>query len=163
MRACVPRLLQSWLACLLPLAAGAQVFAFTPNVQAGWRADAMFGVPHGAELGAAINVPAGYYVRLGLDAGAGVAAGDARAALAGRVDLTARYLLDPFSEFRWGPYAGGGLTSRWADTAGWRASLLVFLGLEGPASHGWRTAVEMGAGGGLRFGIVFRRARRNGR
>jgi hypothetical protein len=115
------------------------------------------------ELGAGANVPVGYYVRVQVDAGAGVARRDDRAVASGRVDLAGRYLLDPFREFRWGPYAGGGLTARWVDGSGWRAHLLVLLGMEGPASHGWRTAVEVGAGAGVRLGIVLRRARQNGR
>jgi hypothetical protein len=156
----VRRALAAW---FMATALGAQEPAFTPRVQAGWRTDVLFGSPAAGELGAGINVPVGYYVRVGLDAGAGVARLDDRAVPSARADLAVRYLLDPVREFRWGPYAGGGLTTRWTDRAGWRASLLALVGIEGPESHGWRTSVEVGAGGGLRLGVVFRRARRNGR
>lgn len=150
-------------ACLLPVAIAAQGFDFKPRVQSGWRADALAGPPAGIELGASSNLPLGYYVRLGLDAAVGAARRGDRAVGSGRVDLAGRYLLDPFREFRWGPYAGGGLTARWTDGDGWRANVLVLIGLEGQESHGWRPAVEVGAGGGVRLGIVFRRARQNGR
>jgi hypothetical protein len=150
-------------ACLLPAAAGAQEFDFKPRLQSGWRADLLSGPPAGIELGASANLPVGYYLRLDLALAGGVARRDERAVSEGRVDLAARYLLDPFREFRWGAYAGGGLTSRWVDRAGWRADLLVLVGLEGPESHGWRTAVEVGAGGGVRLGLVLRHVRQNGR
>ena len=157
------RLRRALAACLLPAAIGAQAFDFKPRLQTEWRADILAGPPAGIELAAGGNVPVGYYLRLNLDAAAGVARRDDRAVAGGRVDLAGRYVLDPFHEFRWGPYAGGGLTARWTDGAGWRANLLVLLGIEGPESHGWRTAVEVGAGGGVRLGIVCRRARQNGR
>jgi hypothetical protein len=159
----VRRLRRALAACLLPAAAGAQEFDFKPHLQSGWRADLLAGPPAGIELGAGANVPVGYYLRMGLDVAAGVARRAERAVPGGRVDIAARYLLDPFREFRWGPYAGAGLTTRWVDGAGWRADLLVLLGIEGPESRGWRTAVELGAGGGVRLGLVFRRARQNGR
>ena len=149
--------------CLPPAAAGAQAFELKPRLQTGWRADAILGSPAAIEIAAGANVPVGYYVRMGFDAAVGVARRNDRAVPAGRVDVAARYLLDPFREFRWGPYAGGGLTAGWVDGAGWRAHLLVLVGIEGPESHGWRSAVEVGAGGGVRLGAVFRRARHNGR
>jgi hypothetical protein len=74
-----------------------------------------------------------------------------------------RFLLDPFKEFRWGPYLGGGFTALWENGGGWRGRLLVLLGVEGPAHAGWRTSVELGLGGGARLGVVLRRARVNGR
>ena len=150
-------------ACLLPAAAGAQELTVRPRLQAEWRADVLAGPPAGIEFGAGVNVPLGYYLRLSVDAAAGMARRGNGAVGSGRAELAGRYLLDPFSEFPWGVYAGGGLTARWFDDSGWRANLLVVLGLEGPASHGWRTAVELGAGGGLRLGVVLRRARQNGR
>ncbi len=146
-----------------PIALEAQSFAFQPRVQPEWRADALFGSPTGAELGWGANVPVGYYLRLTATAAVGVARRDDRVVAAARVDVASRYLLDPFREFRWGPYAGGGLTTRWADRRGWRSDLLVLLGIEGPESHGWRTAIEVGAGGGARLGVVLRPARKNGR
>jgi len=77
--------------------------------------------------------------------------------------VVARYLLDPFREFRWGPYAGAGFSAQWNRGADWRGDLLLLVGVEGPAHEGWRTAVELGRGGGARLGVVLRRARSNGR
>jgi hypothetical protein len=98
-----------------------------------------------------------------MDVAAGVVSRDGAAVTGGRVDLVTRYLLDPFREFRWGPYGGGGFTAQWDRRANWRSDLLVLIGVEGPVHAGWRTAVELGLGGGARLGVVFRRARSNGR
>ena len=88
------------------------------------------------------------------------------AVFSGRVDLATRFLLDPFHEFSWGPYAGAGFSAqflRWDRRTNWRGDLLVLIGIEGPAHAGWRTAVELGLGGGARLGVVLRRARSNSR
>jgi hypothetical protein len=143
--------------------AAAQAITFSPAVQFESRLDALTGPPAGAELGVGANIAAGYYARIGLDAAAGPAWRDGSAVAAGRVDLVSRFLLDPFKEFRFGPYIGGGVTALWENGAGWRGRLLVLLGVEGPAHAGWRTSVEVGLGGGARLGIVLRRARANGR
>ena len=151
------------LALTAPSMLRAQLDPLRPPLQVEMRADLLGGPPAGAQLGAGINVPAGYYVRLGLDAGGGPAVRDGAAFASGRVDLTARYLLDPFGEARWGPYVGGGITAQWDRRATRRADLLLLAGLEGPAHGGWRTAFEVGLGGGARLGVVLRRARSNGR
>ncbi len=113
--------------------------------------------------GVGANVPAGFYARIGLVAAAGIARRGGRGVASGRFDATARWLLDPFGEFRWGSYAGAGLTVRPDDRDNWRGSLLVLLGVEGRADRGWRTAVEAGLGDGARIGVVVRRARLKGR
>jgi hypothetical protein len=81
----------------------------------------------------------------------------------GRIDVVTRYLLDPFHEFRWGPYAGAGVSALWDRRANWRGALLLLVGVEGPARAGWRTSVELGLGDGARLGVVLRRARPNAR
>jgi hypothetical protein len=142
---------------------GAQVAALKPPVQFELRADLLGGPPAGMQAGLGANVAAGYYVRLGVDAAAGGSMHDGDAVASGRVDVTARYLLDPFREFKWGPYFGGGFTAQWDRRAVRRGDLLLLAGLEGPARAGWRTAFEVGLGGGARLGVVLRRARSNGR
>ena len=146
-----------------PARASAQSEPFKPAVQFEARLDVLGGPPAGAQAGVGANVAAGYYTRIGADLAAGASSHDGGVAACGRVDLAARYLLDPFHEFRWGPYAGGGITARWDGRANWRAGLLLLVGMEGPAHAGWRTAVELGLGGGARLGLVLRRARSNGR
>lgn len=145
-----------------PSPARAQSATFKPAVQFETRLDVLGGPPAGAQVGAGMNVAAGYYTRIGADAAVGASTHDGVSA-SGRVDVAARYLLDPFREFRWGPYAGGGITALWDSRANWRAGLLLLVGVEGPAHAGWRTAVELGLGGGARLGLVLRRARSNGR
>jgi hypothetical protein len=147
---------------LAPAALAAQDYAFSPRVQWEARADALFGSPTSGQLGAGVNIPAGYYVRLGASVAAGGAQHAGRTSATARTDLVTRYLLDPFRELRWGPYAGAGLSVR-RDDAHWRGYLLAIAGIEGPVRGGWRTAVEIGLGGGFRAGIVLRRARTNGR
>ncbi len=144
--------------CLL----AAQDFTFLPRVQAELRTDVLSGPPFALQFGAGLNIPAGYYVRVGLTAAGGVAWRASASVGSARVDLTARYLLDPFGELRWGVYGGAGVSAR-IEERNVRTFLLVVGGVEGPASHGWRTSFEAGLGGGARLGIVLRRARKNGR
>lgn len=150
-------------AALIPVAALAQEFAFQPRTQLELRADGLAGPPGALQFGAGANVPAGWYVRLGATLAAGPAWRDGRGVASARADVAARFLLDPFKEFPWSAYAGGGLTTRWNDPAGSRGYLLFLLGVEGPEHGGWRTAVEAALGGGARLGVVLRRARSNGR
>jgi hypothetical protein len=146
-----------------PAPALAQLDAFKTAVQFEARLDALGGPPAGAQAGVGLNVAAGYYLRIGADAAAGASSRDGATVASGRVDLVTRFLLDPFHEFRWGPYVGGGVTAQWDRRANWRGDLLLLVGVEGPARAGWRTAVEFGLGGGARLGVVLRRARSNGR
>ena len=150
-------------ALLVPRRSFAQEFTLQPRVQWEARADGIFSSSSAAQLGAGLNVPSGYYVRLGatIAAGATASAGTLRAST--RTDFAMRYLLDPFQELRWAPYFGAGFSGVWDDADHWRAYLLALAGIEGPVHAGWRTAVELGLGGGVRAGIVLRRARSNGR
>jgi hypothetical protein len=146
-----------------PAAALAQGENFKPPVQFEARVDALGGPPAGAQAGIGANVAIGYYIRLGVDASAGASSRGSAAVASGRVDVVSRYLLDPFHEFRWGPYAGGGFSAKWDRFGERRGFVLLVVGVEGPVHAGWRTAVEAGLGGGARLGVVFRRARSNGR
>jgi hypothetical protein len=151
------------LACLTAARAGAQDFDFRPRVQWETRADGLAASPAAAQFGVGANVPGGYYMRYGVTAAAGPAWAGQVGMASARVDLSARYLLDPFHEISWGLYGGAGLSARWDDALHWREYLLVLAGLEGPATGGWRVAFEAGLGGGARIGLVLRRARQNGR
>ena len=146
-----------------PVSVLAQADPFKPPVQFEMRADLLAGPPAGAQVGVGANVAAGYYLRIGVDAAAGASARYGGAFASGRVDIVTRYLLDPFREFRWAPYIGGGFTAQWDRRATRRGDLLLVAGIEGPAHGGWISSVELGLGGGARLGVVLRRARSNGR
>lgn len=113
-----------------------------------------------AELGAAVAVPASLYLRVGVLASAGaVRDGDSTRAT-GRVEAFLRVPLDPLWESRWAPTLSGGAALQ--CTADRRCTPLVVLrlGLEGGrGTGGWVPAIEAGVGGGVRLGLVLRRAR----
>ena len=144
-----------------PLAA--QGFAATPKVQPEFRVEAIVARSTSALVMAGANVPVGAYVRVGAAAGAGVVAVAGEARLAQRADVTLRFLLDPFAETRWGPYAGGGLTVRRDGAEDAAAGLLFVLGVEGRRGRRWSPAVELALGEGVRFAVVWRRSRTNAR
>lgn len=127
---------------------------FQPEV----RADFIGSRAAAAHLGVGFSVPATTYVRLGVVAAAGPAWSDGSANVAGRVDALARFVVDPFREFRWSPYAGGGIGALYDRTEDWRAVLVGVLGIEGPQKGRIVPAVEIGFGGGARLGVALRRA-----
>ena len=163
-RTLLPALL---LAAAIAHRADAQSLQIRPFAQFEGRADAILGSPSAFQLGLGGNIPVDPYVRLGATVAGGSLWQNGRGGASARTDITARYLLDPYSETRWGDYGGGGLSARWDEDARWRTHwrtyLLLVGGIEGPAHHGWRTAFEFGVGGGARIGIVLRRARQNWR
>jgi hypothetical protein len=116
------------------------------------RADAVLSNPAAIHAGAGFTIPLGTYVRSGIDG----AIGASEHGISGRVDLVNRFHLDPFRQHKWAPYAGGGLAARFDDNRSNRVYLLVFVGIDGPATHGLGTSVEAGLGGGGRIGIIIR-------
>jgi len=156
------------LLCLATLGAlaaplAAQDIVFVPRMQPELRAEAVVARVASALFMAGANVPVGYYVRAGAAAGLGVVALDGRGQLALRADATLRFLLDPFAETRWGPYAGGGLTVRRDGSERAAVGMLFVLGVEGRRGKRWSPAAELAFGEGARFAVVLRRARTNGR
>lgn len=127
------------------------------------RADLIAGSRPAIQVGAGYQVPLGIYVRAGVDAAVGsrIDRGSrlvAGSRLDGRVDLLARFLLDPFRQSPWGFSAGGGLSLRAEPGDRVRPLLLVAIDLEGRRStRGVAPAVQVGLGGGLRIGAVLRR------
>jgi hypothetical protein len=141
----------------------AQGFVFVPRIQPEMRAEAVVARRLSALIMGGANVPIGLYVRAGAAAGAGVADAVDGVVVGLRADATIRFLLDPFAQHAWGPYAGGGLTVRRDGTAPSRAGLLLIPGVEGRRARRWTPAVEVALGEGARFALVLRKARRNGR
>ena len=128
------------------------------RVQPEARADYIDARASAAHLGIGFSVPAGTYVRLGAVGAAGQAWKDGETSMAGRVDALARFVVDPLRESRWAPYAAGGIGALYDESDRWRAVLVGALGIEGPSAGGVVPAVEIGFGGGARFGIALRRA-----
>jgi len=129
------------------------------------RLDVLGATPSSVQGGIGMEIPMGYYVRLGLLAGAGATIdGDDAPRAAGRVDLLARFLLDPFRQARWGFSAGGGVSLRADPGDRVRPRLLVALDLEGRRSRGGVSpSLQVGLGGGVRGGVGLRWSGRNTR
>jgi hypothetical protein len=156
---------------LLSVATGAQAQVPSPSVQPEVRLDAIAGHEPAVQVGAGVQVPMGYYVRLGLVGAVGVATED-RKALVGspdappgpldaRADLFVRFLLDPFRQSRFGLSVGGGLSARAEPGDRVRPRLLVAMDVEGRrSSHGVVPALQVGLGGGVRVGVILRRGAR---
>lgn len=111
--------------------------------------------PTAVHAGVGFTVPLSNYFRLGADVAGGVSSDGFSA----RADGFGRFSLDPYHEFPWEPYVGGGVTVRGdAGGRGTRTYLLALIGVNGPAAGGIVPGLEFGIGGGLRFGVVLRRA-----
>ena len=129
-----------------------------PRIQPEARADFIGARASAAHLGAGVSVRASTYVRIGIVAAAGQAWSDGHARAAGRVDGLVRFVVDPLREFRWAPYASGGVGGIYDQSDEWRVVLVGVLGIEGPAAGAVIPAMEVGFGGGARIGVVVRRA-----
>ncbi len=128
------------------------------------RGDVILGHQSSVQLGAGVQVPLGTYLRLGVDGAAGVRVGaregaGGSAGVGGRVDLLARFLLDPFRQSRYGLSLGGGLSVRAEPGDRVRPWLLVAIDVEGRPGRGLVPALQVGLGGGVRVGAVLRRVR----
>ena len=122
------------------------------------RADAIIDRDPGVQLALGVAIAAAYNTRISIDAGIGGANRPDGWATAGRVDLMARILADPFRQSRWGAYAGGGIGLH--PEARRRPAIvgIIALGIEGPSDGTWVPGVELGLGGGVRAGVTLRRA-----
>ena len=143
-------------------AVSAQEFRFTPTLQPELRGSLAVAERASASIAAGSNVPAGYYVRVGSVVAVAREFG-ADHATVWRAELTGRFLVDPFAEWRWGPYAGGGVAADWRAGRAGRAALLLIAGTDLPSRAAWRPAVELSVGGGARLALVLKRARTSGR
>ncbi|MGK2962466.1 MAG: hypothetical protein ACSLFK_10020 [Gemmatimonadaceae bacterium] len=118
------------------------------------RVDAIFAEPNAVHAGAGVTWRLGTYLRSGVVAGIGAT----EAGVSARLDFVNRFHLDPFRESRYGPYAGGGVSTRFDDGRTGRVFLLLIVGVDGPVARGVTTSFEAGLGGGARIGLVIRRA-----
>ena len=122
------------------------------------RLDVIGAHPTSVQGAIGVEIPAGTYVRVGVLGGAGATIeshGASRAA--GRLDVLARFLVDPFRQSRWGFSAGAGVSVRADPGDRVRPRLLVALDLEGRRSRGGVSpSVQIGLGGGVRGGVGLR-------
>ena len=121
------------------------------------RADLLLDRDVGAQVAVGGAVAAAYNVRLAADAGVGGVRRAARWEPAGRLDLLARWLSDPFRQSRWGINAGGGIGIRVEADRAPRTVAIVTVGVEGRGDGRWVRGVEAGMGGGFRVGLTLRR------
>ncbi|HET9797441.1 MAG TPA: hypothetical protein VFP90_05615 [Gemmatimonadaceae bacterium] len=122
------------------------------------RLDVIGARPTSVQGAVGVEIPAGTYMRIGVLGGAGVTIdGDASSRAAGRVDVLARFLLDPFRQTRWGFSAGAGVSVRADPGEKVRPRLLAAIDLEGRrTSAGLSPSVQIGLGGGVRGGVGLR-------
>jgi hypothetical protein len=136
-----------------PLAAQRQTrLAIAPEL----RVDVLGGDGTSVQAGGGLQIPAGTYVRVGVIGAMGSRWNDGESSTDGRLDVLARFLIDPFRQARWGLSAGGGVSLRARDGDRVRPNLLLALDLEGPRMSGVSPALQIGLGGGLRGGIGLR-------
>ena len=124
------------------------------------RADLISGRQTLLQVAAGAQVPAGTYARVSVDAGIGprLSPHDSAGALSGRIDLIARFLLDPGAASRYGLSVGGGLGVLFRPAERGTPVVIVAAELEGPRRKdgGWVPALQVGLGGGARVGLVLR-------
>lgn len=145
----------------------AQIWGATPQrdtvrLRPELRLDYLDGNRHAVHGGVGMSLPAGTYVRLGGVVGGGPGWGAFGPLASARVDLTARFLIDPFRRSRWGTSIGGGISGRYDDDR-LRTFALVLVDVEGPGRTGWIPFFSGGLGGGGRLAAGVRRAATAGR
>lgn len=114
----------------------------------------------GVEGGAGVEIPVGYYTRLGVTGAAGAIDSEGT----GRLDVLARFLFDPFLQQRWGLSAGAGVSLRVREGDRVRPYILTVIDLEGPhSSNGLAPALQVGLGAGIRVGGALRWGARHNR
>ncbi len=155
-----PRGRRLWAVLLVTLAgtaarARAQHIAPRPEL----RLDVLGAAPYTVQVGGGVNLGAGYYQRVELDAGAGAVRWNGALLGTGRADALMRLLLDPFGRQHWALSLAGGVSLRYRAGDKVRPFLAGALDFEGPVNHGVRVAYQLGFGGGVRFGVVIRRNR----
>jgi hypothetical protein len=157
------------LAGVLALAArGASAQRPSPGVQPELRLDALVARDPAVQLGAGVGIAAGSYVRLSAVAAVGAARVRRQGGRRARGEHAARRSSRATCSIPSGSSSaactpGGGLGVRRDGGGDWDELLLLVAGVEGRPRRGVAPAVELGVGGGVRLGVVLRRARAAGR
>ena len=164
------RLFTAALTLLVAARLGAQSGPPLPRLMNEGRVDARFSRSHSVELGWSLIIPASVYVRTAVTAAGGYVRRDQRWARESRYEATARFLLDPFRQARYGLSLGGGVGITNSDglfntpnvlgqrSQRWRPFLAAFADLELRQAAGLTPAIQVGVGSGVRVGIVVRSA-----
>jgi len=121
-----------------------------------FRVDAIDGRGTSVQGGAGFTVPMGIYVRLAALGGIGPQWRDGETVLAGRTDVIARFLLDPFRQSPVGLSIGGGVSVPYEKGTHVRPYLTAVVDVEGHRHGKLTPALQVGLGGGVRVGIVLR-------
>lgn len=141
-----------------------------PRLMNEGRVDARWSRSNSVELGWSLIIPAGVYLRSALTAAGGYVWRDQRWMRESRYETTARFLLDPFRQARYGLSIGGGVGVTNSDglfgkpnifgirQQRWRPYLAAFADLELRKTAGLTPAVQVGVGSGIRLGLVVRSA-----
>jgi len=117
------------------------------------RLDVLGGKPTALQVGAGIAFPLSNYFSIGGTLGAGISS----TGFSGRADGFGQFSLDPYHQYEWEPYLGGGVTVRGdGGGPGTRTYLLAFIGANGPRTGAIAPGVELGFGGGVRLGVTMR-------
>ena len=107
--------------------------------------------------GGGVQIPAGYYARVGVLGAVGAPVTSGARRVSGRLDVIGRFLFDPFREHAWGLSAGAGVSILAAQNNWGRPYLATVIDLEGPRSGGGVSpAFQIGLGGGVRIGAALR-------
>ena len=143
-------------ALLVSARAEAQIAPYRPLVYE-VRGDARLARDPAFEAGASVQIPAGISGRGVLTAAGGAVQ---RSGWTGesRIEATARFLLDPFREARYGLSLGTGIGVTNSDGS-WRPYLAVLTDIELRRKPGWTPAVQFGLGSGWRVGLAMRNSR----
>ena len=158
------RYLTTLMMVMLPLAAASAQRANGPLFQPAGRVDVFVSSITAVQAGAELSAVAGHYMRVAAVGGVGGSWDDGSSGLSARAEVIGRFMLDPDFRTRWAPYAAGGLGAHYDHvTAGWRATLIIALGVEGPNWNGVVPFFEAGYGGGARVGMGLRKTRPRGR
>ena len=138
-------------------ARSALLTAQNPPVAKEIRVDALVASHAAVEVGGSLVVPQGVYARTALTAATGVVWRAGATESATRLEVTSRFLLDPFRESPYGLSIGGGLGVTNASAGSrWRPYLAFLFDLELPRTGQVTPALQLGLGGGARLGVVFR-------
>jgi hypothetical protein len=121
-----------------------------------YRVDAIDGRGSTVQGGLGYTVPMGIYVRVAAIGGIGPQWRDGATLLAGRTDVIARFVLDPFRQTPVALSLGGGVSLPYEQHAVTRPYLTAVIDVEGRGRGGVTPAVQVGLGGGTRVGVVLR-------
>jgi hypothetical protein len=149
---------------LVSLARAARAQAsLTPPPYGEYRVDAIDGRHPSVQAGAGLTVPMGIYVRVTATGGIGPEWRDNQTLVAGRTDIIARFLLDPFRQTPVALSMGGGVSVPYERGVRVRPLLTAVIDVEGRSRGRVTPAIQVGLGGGARLGVALRTSVRNRR